>query len=85
MNAHPTRRYHRYRHEERAYRRDVWTRRTCIVLSLVLLLGTAWLLYRAGEPAGLPPDAGVSPGSLRAAQTNPPVGPGGSAAPRFAR
>ena len=87
MNTQPLHRHHRYRHEERAYRRDVWTRRICILLSVGLLLGTAWLLYCAGEPAERRlPNAGiVAPHSLQAVRTPPPAGASGGDAPRLAR
>ena len=68
------RRHHRYRHEERAYRRAVLVRRTCILVSLGLLLGTGLIVRHALErPDPALDPAAATPRTAQTARVVPPA------------
>ncbi len=73
-NTHPApRRHYRYRHEERAYRRIARVRRACILVSVGLLLGTAWLVFHHLGRAGFPRDAASGSRPLQSSRTVAPA------------
>ena len=69
------RRRHRYRHEERAYRRAVLVRRTCILVSVGLLLGTGLIVRHALKRPDPSPEVVAPPRATQTARVVPPALP----------